>query len=346
MRSKKKAKIIYAYKKTKHKRKKSTKYIKVQFYLVVLFFSGIALLSILAFNNITNSPKETFNITSTKSNTIGVLSAKTKKTSNFFSWFPLYVNLPQARRPIPTMTPKPKPVVIIPAAVADEKTVNDFCLNVPVLFYHHIQPLSLAQQLGHAQLTVDSDYFDKQMAYLAASGYHPLSADELAEALISHHGLPAKSILVTFDDGYDDNYNYAFQILKKYNIAGNFMIPTGLIENNGYMTWSQLKEMAGNPLMHIYNHTWSHASLGGAAKDKIEYEIATANKQLDDNLGKRVNIFTYPYGSYNQLVIDVLREHGFTAAFSTISGTIQCQSYIFALRRTNIGNAPLSSYGF
>lgn len=322
-------------KKTRHKRKKSTKYIKVPFYFVVLFFSGLALISIYPFNSIINSSKETFIISSPNSNTIGV---------NFFSWFPLYFNLAQTRKPVPTMTPKPQ--VIIPAVQANEKTVNDFCLNVPVLFYHHIEPLAIAQQLGHAQLTVDSDYFDKQMAYLSASGYRSLSADELADALINHRGLPAKSILVTFDDGYDDNYNYAFQILKKYDIAGNFMIPTGLIENKGYMTWSQLKEMTGNPLMHIYNHTRSHVSLGGAAKDKIEYEITTANKQLEDSLGKRVSIFTYPYGSYNQLVIDVLRGNGFTAAFSTINGTMQCQSYIFALRRTNIGNAPLSPYGF
>lgn len=323
-------------KKTRYK-KKATKYISVPFYFIILFFSGLALISIYTFNSIINSSKETFIISSSNSNIVGV---------NFFSWFPLYFNLPKARKPIPTLTPKPKPQVIIPAVQADEKTVNDFCLNIPVLFYHHIEPLEIAQQLGHAHLTVDNDYFDKQMAYLSASGYRSLSADELAYALINHRGLPAKSIVVTFDDGYDDNYNYAFQILKKYNIAGNFMIPAGLVENKGYMTWSQLKEMAANPLMHIYNHTWSHASLAGAAKDKIEYEIATANKQLEDNLEKRVSIFTYPYGSYNQLVIDVLREHGFTAAFSTINGAMQCQSYIFALRRTNIGNAPLSSYGF
>lgn len=321
-------------KKTRHKRKRSTKYINVPFYFVVLFFSGLVLLSIYIFNSIINSPRETF-ISSSNSNTIGV---------NFLSRFPL--NLAQIRKPVPTVTPTVKPQVIIPAVQANEKKVNDFCLNVPVLFYHHVEPLAIAQQSGHAQLTVDSDYFDKQMAYLNASGYRSLSADELVDALINHRGLPAKSIVVTFDDGYDDNYNYAFQILKKYNIAGNFMIPTGLVENKGYMTWGQLKEMAGNPLMHIYNHTWSHASLGGASKDKIEYEITTANKQLEDNLGKRVTIFTYPYGSYNQLVIDVLKERGFTAAFSTINGTMQCQSYIFALRRTNIGNAPLSSYGF
>lgn len=325
--------------KLRRRRKKSAKYFNVPVFIVILFLCCVSLLFIKFVYVFSNSKAKA-------DNSIGVIASKTKKTSSFFSRFPFELNSSPEKIPVPTVTPRSKAAAIVPAVQANEKTVNDFCLNVPVLFYHHIEPLAIAQQSGHAQLTVDSDYFDKQMAYLNASGYRSLSADELVDALINHRGLPFKSIVVTFDDGYDDNYAYAFQILKKYNIAGNFMIPTGLIENKGYMTWSQLKEMAGNPLMHIYNHTWSHASLGGAGKDKIEYEITTANKQLEDNLGKRVSIFTYPYGSYNQLVIDVLREHGFTAAFSTINGTMQCQSYIFALRRTNIGNAPISSYGF
>ncbi|MBU3979128.1 polysaccharide deacetylase family protein [Patescibacteria group bacterium] len=259
-----------------------------------------------------------------------------------------FKNYPLALKVSPTPLPTsiPKLPVRFPVVNAQDNRANDFCLRVPILLYHHIEPMPIAEKTGHAQLTVDSDFFDKQMAYLVTSGYKSISADELVDALVHHRGLPAKSIVITFDDGYGDNYIYAFEILKKYNIIGNFMIPTGLVENEGYVTWDQLREINGNSLMHIYNHTWSHAFLGGAAKDKIEYEIATANTQLESNLGKQIKIFTYPYGSFDQVVIDVLRKHGFTAAFSTINGSMQCESYIYALRRTHIGNAPLSYYGF
>lgn len=332
MRNKKSKKVISKNRPFRRRRNKSAGYINIPLYIIIVFFVSVLIFSVYGIFLPLISAQGTDNNSQAE---------KKSSVASKPSVFPLFAGAQVSIKPSPTITPKPTEPVIIPTA----QVVNDYCLNVPVLLYHHVQPLSEAKQLGHAQLTVDSGYFDSQMAYLAANGYHSLSADDLSDALINHHGLPAKPVLVTLDDGYDDNFNYAFQILKKYNIAGNFMIPTGLLENKGYMTWNQLKEIAGNSLMHVYNHTWSHSSLAGDAKDKIEYEITTANGQLESNLGKRVRIFTYPYGSYSPVVIGVLREHGFTAAFSTINGTMQCQSFIFELRRTHIGNAPLSAYG-
>ncbi len=79
------------------------------------------------------------------------------------------------------LIPKTSPQSLL--SIIDEKErendVIDYCLNVPVLLYHHIQPMRIAASLGHAQLTVGSDYFDMQMAYLVANKYHPISADEL-----------------------------------------------------------------------------------------------------------------------------------------------------------------------
>ncbi len=259
---------------------------------------------------------------------------------------------------IPTFTPTPTIKLIFnsrdlleatPTATPATKSANiqsGFCLYVPILIYHHTQPLDEAKVQGHASLTVDSGIFDSQMSYLVANGYHTISSDQVVNALINHQQLPAKSIVVTLDDGYDDAYNYAFQIAKKYNVSMDFMIPSGLINNPGYMSWGQLKEMAGNNLVHIYNHTWSHASLGAADRTKIEFEINTSQNELQSQLGKSINIFTYPYGSFSPLAIQILKEHGFIGGISTINGTMQCDSYVMTLHRTHIGNAPLSSYGF
>ncbi len=223
---------------------------------------------------------------------------------------------------------------------------SGFCLRVPVLMYHHIQPLAEASKLGHAQLTVDSGIFDQQMSYLVAAGYTTLSSDQLVAALLGHRELPAKSIIVTLDDGYDDAYNYAFGIAKKYNINLDLMIPSGLINNPGYLNWNQLKEMSGNSLIHVYNHTWSHAALGTASKEKIEYEVTTAQNQLQSQLGKNTNVFVYPYGSFSPLAISILKEHGFIAGISTLPGTLQCDSYMMTLHRSRVGNGAMSSYGF
>ncbi len=338
---------IYRYRKTKRKKNITNKYIYLPF-SPVLFFLVFGILSFIFFSPpylLNNKNKSEHFAYTSIAPSLQMFHKDIKTPKNTSPKLPLLISLLSSMGDTLTPTPKPKPVVQIPVAQANEEEQNGYCLNVPVLLYHHIQPLSIAQKLGHAQLTVDSNSFDTQMAYLAANNYHAISAEELANALIGHHALPAKSIVVTIDDGYDDNYTYAFQILKKYNITGNFMIPTGLIGNNGYMSWEELKEISENSLMHVYNHTWSHSALGGQTQAKIEYEVTTAQNQLESNLGKAVKILTYPYGSFSPLVIDILKKEGFTAAFSTIGGTMQCDSYIFALRRIHIGSAPLTSYG-
>lgn len=126
----------------------------------------------------------------------------------------------------------------------------------------------------------------------------------------------------------------------------DFMIPTGLIGNPGYMTWDDLRDMSHNPLVSIYNHTWSHMSMGATDRATIENEVMTAQKQLEENLGVKNPIFVYPYGSYSPLAIQVLREKGFTAAVTTIQGSLQCESAIMEMQRTRIGNTSLSFYGF
>lgn len=239
----------------------------------------------------------------------------------------------------PTPTPTIKPI--------NEKALPvGFCMNIPVLLYHHVQPIEEAKKEGHAQLTVDSGFFEKQMQYLADHGYISISAEELVRSLINHVQLPGKTVVVTLDDGYLDNYQYAYPIAKKYNMKLNMMIPTGLLGNSGYMNWDNLKEMVGSGMVFAYDHTWSHYSITKGSYEKIEQEIMTAKKQLEEQLGKPQVVFTYPYGPSSDTAIDVLRKNGFLGAFTTISSTLQCDGYIYNLRRTHIGNAPLSSYGF
>lgn len=240
---------------------------------------------------------------------------------------------------VSTPTPTPTPV-------HHQGPQGDFCLNVPIFMYHHIQPMDIAVTEGHGQLTVDSNTFDAHMAYLISLGYTMVSTSEIANAVLSHKQLPEKSIAITVDDGYKDNYDYAYQTAKKYNIKMGFMIPTGLIGNPGYMTWDDLRDMSQNPLVTIYNHTWSHASMGVADRTTIENEIMTAQKQLEENLGINNPIFVYPYGTYSPLAIEVLKEKGFTAAVTTIQGTLQCKSTIMEMQRTRIGNTHLNFYGY
>lgn len=221
---------------------------------------------------------------------------------------------------------------------------SGYCLNVPILMYHHIQPADLAKEKWQTNFTVDNGTFENQMAYLVNSGYTTISLNQLVQALIGRQSLPPKSIVLTFDDGYYDIFTYAFPIFQKYQIKANLMISTGLIENSDYLNWNQIREMTASGLVSVYNHTWSHNNLAGSNIEKVRYEIQTANSQLENYLGVKTNIFAYPYGSQNSIVTSILRENGFIAAVSTYPGTVQCDSFLMTLHRTRIGNSRLSSY--
>lgn len=231
-------------------------------------------------------------------------------------------------KPTPASTPRPQYL--------------GYCLKVPILLYHHIKSLDSEDQ---ASLSVDTNTFDAQMQYLQNQGYHTVSIDELADALINKKTLPPKSIAITIDDGYDDFYINAYPILYKYQLKANLMIATGLLGNAGYLNWDDLKRMIDTGYIFAYNHTWSHATLTVLSDEKIKYEILTAKQQLEERLGRTVNIFSYPYGSQDQRVIDILKQNGFIAALSTIPGFNQCDSFLMSLRRNRVGNAPLSSFG-
>lgn len=236
--------------------------------------------------------------------------------------------------PTPTLVPTSTPVPLV-----------GYCLHVPILFYHHIQPTTQAIQKHQQNLSVDNGMFDLQMGYLQSKGYTFITVKQLVDALRTHSSLPPKSIAITFDDGYRDWYTYAYPIFQKYHITANFMIATGLLEGADYLTWSQLKEMVSSGLIYVTDHTWSHFGVGGGNREKIKSEIETAKQQLESNLGQTIEIFTYPYGTVGNVALQVLQEDGFTGAFTTIPGTTQCDSFLLALHRTRVGNSALSAYG-
>lgn len=242
---------------------------------------------------------------------------------------------PPAGGSSPTSTPTPTPIPLV-----------GYCLNVPVLLYHHIQPQQQAIEKKETSLSVDNGMFDQQVGYLVSSGYNLITAKELVDALINKSGLPPKSILITLDDGYLDSYQYAFAVIQKYHIKANLMISTGLLGGPNYMSWDNLRDMYNSGLIYITDHTWSHYAINNGSEEKIKYEIETAKTQLENNLGQQVNIFTYPYGSFNNTSVNILKQDGFVGAFSTIPGHWQCDSFIMTLHRNRIGNSPMSYYGF
>lgn len=211
------------------------------------------------------------------------------------------------------------------------------CRFVPILMYHHVGNKS-------GSLYVRPDIFANQMNYLVQKGYNTVTLPDIMNSLINGQPLPQKPVVITFDDGYRDVYENAYPVLRQNNQKATIFLITQLLGGGDYMNWEEVREMAGNPLITIGNHTLSHRALTSITPAEIKNEIVSAKNILETNLGVSVNTFAYPYGSYNSEAEQNLSQANFAAAVTTHYG-LTCAKLPYEIPRVRIGNSPLSSYG-
>ena len=118
-------------------------------------------------------------------------------------------------------------------------STNYHLTGVPVLNYHQVN------NKFHTVLTMKPKNFEEQIQYLSESGYHSITLEQFSQYMSGEGDLPDKPVLITFDDGYEDNYEYAYPILKKYNMIATFFLITDFIGRPGYLTWDPKKLLSG-----------------------------------------------------------------------------------------------------
>lgn len=205
----------------------------------------------------------------------------------------------------------------VPEIILDERDEID----IPILMYHHITP-EASTILNH--MTITPERFENHMLDLLSFGYTPVHLEDLISYVESGEKLPEKPICITFDDGYLSNYEYAFPVLKKYNIKANIAVigtSIGDIEykDTGFQmiphfTIEQAQEMEATGLVSIISHTYDmHQAAHLESGDKIritaaklkneteeEYRIAMqqdfekVSNILMEYLGKKTEIVAYP----------------------------------------------------
>lgn len=211
------------------------------------------------------------------------------------------------------------------------------CRTIPILMYHHVDDKS-------GSLYVSKSTFAGQMDYLVNKGYNTVTLSDVVESLQGLRTLPAKPLVITFDDGYQDNYLNAYPILRERNMKATFFIITQLVGGGEYLTWDQLREMTGNPLVTVGDHTLSHKAVVMETETQMKDEILSAQSILESRLGVKVNTFAYPYGSLNSNAEKILREGEFIAAVTTQRG-LSCAKLPYDLPRIRIGNAGMANFG-
>ncbi len=210
-------------------------------------------------------------------------------------------------------------------------------LKVPILMYHYISVPPPDADRYRRDLSVGPDLFRAHLVTLREQGYTGITLSQLLYALQRGAPLPPRPVVLTFDDGYRDNYDHAFQIMKEEGFVGTFFIVTDVTEqrNVAYMTWEQVVEMkeAG---MEIGGHTRTHANLPGLSVERIWREVAESRALLQQRLGQEVNSFAYPYGRFDDGVAHLTDLAGYHVAVSTKQGVTHTTGNLMSLRRIRV----------
>jgi peptidoglycan/xylan/chitin deacetylase (PgdA/CDA1 family) len=205
-------------------------------------------------------------------------------------------------------------------------------LRVPILVYHSVAPHHPGQTPDQRQLDVDTSVFAEQMSYLADHQYHVISLSRLIAALEGSDPIPDRAVVITFDDGWENQFHYAFPVLRRLGLKATFFVYTRPIgrDDSLYMNWSQLREMqdAG---MTIGSHSRTHPMLTNADV-ALRDEVETSRADIQRNLGTTPEFFAYPYGAWNAAAADAVRAAGYRGARAYPRGPWNTSGDVYSLR--------------
>lgn len=227
--------------------------------------------------------------------------------------------------------------------------------GVVVLMYHDFG-------YGNNSRAINAEVFEEQMAALAASEYDVISMDQFIDYTEGRITLDKKSVLITFDDGYEDFYEIAYPILKRYNFTATNFIIVNYTQNpstyaNPHLTWDQMREMKADGFS-FYSHTYKHHLYLDAEQEnaalvsrkegepdekyvgRVKSDLRYAHELLTKELGDQPNILAFPYGRYSEELLEICKELGIEHTFTIDSGINQVGSTVHS--RVNAGLASIS----
>jgi peptidoglycan/xylan/chitin deacetylase (PgdA/CDA1 family) len=218
-------------------------------------------------------------------------------------------------------------------------------INVPILMYHYIRPAPsiYADYLGY-RLTVTPADFTAQMDWLAAGGYNPVDFNDLRAYFSGAMPLPAKPVVLTFDDGYADLYATAYPVLKSHKFKAVAYIVTSFVGQARYVTAAQVVEMDHHGVQ-IASHTVDHANVARASRYSATNQLANSRTWLESLTGHSVVDFAYPSGQFSSMAIAVLQATGYDTAVTELPGTVHSRSDRYLWTRERIyGGESLADF--
>ncbi len=216
--------------------------------------------------------------------------------------------------------------------------------GVPILMYHKVGDPPPGSKLK--KLWVSVPQFRRQMEYLIRHGYTPMTLREIGEKRRRQEPIPASAMVITFDDGYKNNYDTAFPILKEFGYKAVVYVVVNSLEKENFwhdpasetripmLSWKEAAEMQAYGI-EIGSHTMNHPRLANLPVEKAREELEMSKKTIGERLGLDPVSFAYPYGNGqdNATLQDMARDAGYETAVSVHSGLGDFQNAPYCLKR-------------
>lgn len=217
-----------------------------------------------------------------------------------------------------------------------------------VLMYHMVREHIAGAKFN--KLRVKPAEFEKQISWMKQQGFHFVTMQQLEDQWGQH---PAKTVAITFDDGYLDNLEQAFPILKKYNIPATIYVVvdrherdwstykkahhnSGELMREAKLTDEQVIFLAESGLIEIASHTMTHANLAQLDDEQCLAELVQSKHALEAMIKKPVNSFAYPFGIYAHRDVKMAKQAGYSNAVTTIEGIDNQDADLLQLKRIKI----------
>ena len=213
--------------------------------------------------------------------------------------------------------------------------------EVPILMYHSISDVGGPW----AELCVSESDFQAQLDYLVEAGYHTITLQELYQHWETNKVLPAKPIVITFDDGYRDSYTAAYPLMAAVNYRGVIFPYVTKLQSNKGITVAELRELIAAG-WEVGSHSYSHPDLTTLSAAECERELTESRQALSDLMGFEVTSLCYPAGRYNDAVVDAATLAGYDMAVTTETGIASYDRYYLLLKRIRVNRSDsLSTFG-
>jgi len=210
--------------------------------------------------------------------------------------------------------------------------------QVPVLMYHSINPKSDSVMY---RLIVKPESFARQMQFLKSHHYNVVSLKTVGR-LIQEKKVPPKTVAITFDDGYRDNYIYAYPVLKRLGIPATIFVIYNEVgrPQADRLNWDEIKEMQESGLITIGSHTLDHVPLVDIKSEaELRRQIIDSKKMFENKLKTSVDTFCYVGGMFTPHIKELVRQAGYKYAVTTGLGISYSNHDVYAIKRIRISSS-------